>query len=231
MLKFTKCSGATASNNKFRQIVHRSPSITEVEIRSGYSLRHQQTHKGPARQRKSLVVILRLPKRRKSLIVTLPLAKEMYGQYPQLIRILANRTPALGRLMTVAPPKWLDTLMTEREGGESFAQTLPTLALHLKTTPLSWSILPRFPFSQRQTNPHGLLSDAHFSEMRQLQSPCHWTGTRGDLGRIMHSRSSLAKENSLLGSCAPLLFQSTSMHLDTRYLSLLEMSGWIRCRS
>ncbi|CAO1598218.1 hypothetical protein XANCAGTX0491_001987 [Xanthoria calcicola] len=60
-----------------KQIVHRSPSITEVEIRSGYSLRHQQTHKGPARQRKSLVVILRLPKRRKSLIVTLPLAKEI----------------------------------------------------------------------------------------------------------------------------------------------------------
>ena len=153
----------------------------------------------------------------------------MYGQYPQLIRILADRTPALGRLMTVAPTKWLDTLMAGREG-ESSAQTLPTLAVHSKTTPLSWSILPRFPFNQRQTNPHGLLSDAHFSKMRQLQSPCHWTGTRGDLGRITHSRSSLSNENSPPGSCAPLSFQSTSMHLDTHYLSLLEMSGWIRCR-
>ena len=162
--------------------------------------------------------------------MTLPLAKEMYGQYPQLIRILAKLNPALGRLMTVAPTKWLNTLMAEREGGESSAQTLPTLVLHLKTTPLSWSILPRFPFNQRQKNLHGPLSDAHVSEMRQLQSPCQWTGTRGDLGRIMHSRSSLSKENALLGSCAPLSFPSTSMHLDTRYLSLLEMSGWIRCR-
>ncbi|KAI4101427.1 MAG: hypothetical protein LQ339_005076 [Xanthoria mediterranea] len=59
------------------QPIHTSPSITESEIRSGYNRRHQRTQKGPARQRKSLVVILRLPKRKKSLIVTLPLTKDI----------------------------------------------------------------------------------------------------------------------------------------------------------
>lgn len=61
---------------------------------SHYDRHHQDTEKGPARQRKSLVVILHLPKRKKSLTVTLHLPKQMYCHDLQLIRTLTNCNPS-----------------------------------------------------------------------------------------------------------------------------------------
>ncbi|KAL8749969.1 MAG: hypothetical protein Q9199_007364 [Rusavskia elegans] len=63
------------------QPIYTTPSTTEDERVSHDDRHHQGTEKGPARQRKSLVVILHLPRRKKSLIATLHLPKQISGRF------------------------------------------------------------------------------------------------------------------------------------------------------